>query len=316
MFIVETYDTFPFQRQENVAWYVRGRNSLLNPAPIASVKQQLKELGITLYSHDNLSEYGSEKQLLFKLPACPLNLGQFMEFLFVDLICDDFGFKEIPENDFLFQYCGTSDDPNIFRVFSLNEIPQLKDSPDSFIRFSKRDIDIDEDDPVFSVEGYAEKTRERIEKLLGVGVSVEGIEEWLHAYSIPSRIHITKKYKIVLEDYDIEIALPQLPKALFLWYLKHEDGCALKNLVDHRDELLNIYLRMSRFTDKAAAEKSIDRLINPFSNSFSEKCNIIKNAFLEKISLLKASQYLIVGKQGRIKRIQLDRSFVDWDIDL
>ena len=316
MFIVETYDTFPFHRQQDVAWYVRGLDSLLNPTPITSVKQQFKKLGITLYSHDDLIKGASQKELSFKLPEHPLNLRQFAEYLFVDLLCEDFGFKEIPSHDFLFQYCGTLDDPNVYRVFYPGEIQLLNESPDSFIRISKRDNDLGEEDLDYSVEEYAKQTRDRVEKLLSVGIPQEVIESWLQTYSCPSRLHITEKFQIILEDYETDIVLPQLPKTLFLWYLRHEDGCALKDLADHRDELLSIYLRMSIFEDKTAAEKSIDRLINPFSNSFCEKCNIIKNAFLEKISFRKASQYLIVGKQGHVKRIQLDRSLVDWDIVL
>ncbi|MCQ2233865.1 MAG: hypothetical protein MJZ24_03870 [Paludibacteraceae bacterium] len=52
-----------------------------------------------------------------------------------------------------------------------------------------------------------------------------------------SRLVITKDLKIILPDYqDMEIRMEPINKALFLLFLRHEEGIRLKELSNHRNE--------------------------------------------------------------------------------
>ncbi len=145
---------------------------------------------------------------------------------------------------------------------------------------------------------------------------VEVIETWLQKAVKLSRLKVTSDYRILLPDYDKEIKLRQLPKALFLWMLKHKDGCRLKDLSDYQSEILDIYRKLTILDDDAQAVASIEALVNPMGNSFSEKCAAIKYAFLNEIPDRIARNYYVHGPQGGAKRISLDRSLVDWEVEV
>ena len=200
----------------------------------------------------------------------------------------------------------------------------LGDHRSTGIRFrtahwTKQDVagrDADEQwDKVYHKE-LEENAQKAIKDLLLAGYSADALISWIKQEVKPSRIRITKKYQIILADYDIEIILRPLPKAVFLFFLKHKDGFLFKELQDHRDELLKIYEHVSVTDNKEKMKESIDVLTDPYSNSISEKCSAIKSAFLEKIADSVAKNYYIDGPQGKAKRILLDRSLVEWDAEI
>ena len=117
----------------------------------------------------------------------------------------------------------------------------------------------------------------------------------------------------MLADYEKEIRIRQLPKTELLVFFRQRKGCRLKDLSDHRDELLDIYRKLTISDDQAQVEASIDALVNPVGNSFSEKCAAIKLAFLKEIPERVAKNYYIQGPQGGVKSISLDRALVDWE---
>ena len=160
----------------------------------------------------------------------------------------------------------------------------------------------------------ATEVEDKIRQLVMGGYPIDTIESWLHKAVKLSRVKVTADYRIFLTDYDKEITMRQLPKTLFIFFLKHPEGCRLKDLCDHRDELLSIYQKLSITDDQNQIESSIDALVNPISNSFSEKCVAIKYAFLKELPMHFAKHYFIKGPQGGIKGINLDRALVSWEI--
>lgn len=127
------------------------------------------------------------------------------------------------------------------------------------------------------VNALAEEVEGKIERLLLNGFSVQILESWLQKFVKPSRIVITKNYRIFLVDYDKEVDLKQLPKTLFFFYLKHDEGFPKKQLINHREEILSIYRKLTNQTGPAV-ERSIDALVDPLGNSYSEKSNAVKAA--------------------------------------
>ena len=206
----------------------------------------------------------------------------------------------------------------------LRKLPELVE--DQGIRFSK--VRREEDDISLLADSAAEQSQynvdpeleklaneveAKIANLIMQDFPVEVIETWLQKAVKLSCVKVTADYRIFLTDYDKEIKMRQLPKTLFLFFLRHPEGCRLKDLSDHRDELLDIYRKLTISDDQAQVEASIDALVNPVGNSFSEKCAAVKMAFLKEIPERIAKNYFIQGPQGGVKGISLDRELVDWD---
>ncbi len=202
----------------------------------------------------------------------------------------------------------------------------LRDRDGGGIRFSKVKREIEAVDWVVEntstpylaeedgdLNNLAAEVESKIQQLVKGGYPVETIENWLQKAVKLSRVKVTADYRIFLTDYDQEIKMRQLPKTLYFFFLRHREGCRLKDLGDHRDELLAIYRKLTISDDQKQVEASIDALVNPVGNSFSEKCAAVKLAFLKEMPERIARNYYIQGPQGGVKSISIDRALVEWE---
>lgn len=115
------------------------------------------------------------------------------------------------------------------------------------------------------------------------------------ARSSLSRLVITRDYRFLLVDYGKEIMLSPIHKAVYLLFLAHPEGIEFKQLVDYREELYDLYLRMCNRMDLDKIEETIDHLVNPLDNAINEKCSRIKKAFTDVLDEYVASFYVISG---------------------
>ena len=159
----------------------------------------------------------------------------------------------------------------------------------------------------------AQEAKEAIDKLLLSGFSAEVIKGWLDQKVKLSRIRITKRNKILLVDYDIEVKMGPLPKTVFLFFLRHPEGMRFVDLQDYKQEIYDIYSRLAVSDDLDKIKKSVDLLTDPFDNSINEKCTMIKYAFQKVVKDDIASNYYVSGKQGHVMKIPLDRTLVEWE---
>ena len=139
-----------------------------------------------------------------------------------------------------------------------------------------------------------------------------------------SRLVITKDYRFILEDYQKEVELQPVHKAVYLLFLAHPEGIEFKRLADYRDELLRYYMATGKMLDKEKVIESVDHLVNPLDNAINEKCSRIKKVFLSMMDEYTASYYFIsshtqkhfVGSSRiwyeRLKVITLPRDLVIW----
>ena len=133
-----------------------------------------------------------------------------------------------------------------------------------------------------------------------------------HIIFQPSRLTMDENFKIYLPDFKgMEIEMTPLPKSLFILFLRHPEGINLKSLIDYKIELLEIYKLLSYHETYFKVVESIDRICNPLEGSINEKLSRIKEAFLKKISMDTAKNYIVVGERGMKKKIELDRSLVE-----
>ena len=169
--------------------------------------------------------------------------------------------------------------------------------------FSERDIDIE-----------IRKIVERLHK--------EGVEEFVLRCMVPveeklSRIVITSKFEIILLDYGNKlIEMSPLPKAVFLLFLRHEEGILFKELMDYRGELQTIYSKITNRTNAAVVDSSLEAITDPTKNSINEKCSRIREAFVSQMDERLAEKYTVTGWRGQRKRITLPRNLVEWQCEI
>ena len=104
---------------------------------------------------------------------------------------------------------------------------------------------------------------------------------------------ITKDYRFILEDYQKEVELQPVHKAVYLLFLAHPEGIEFKRLADYRDELLRYYMATGKMLDKEKVIESVNHLVNPLDNAINEKCSRIKKVFLSMMNEYTASYYII-----------------------
>ena len=108
-----------------------------------------------------------------------------------------------------------------------------------------------------------------------------------------SRLVITKDYRFVLADYQVEVELQPVHKAVYLLFLAHPEGIEFKRLADYREELKGYYMQTAKLLDKEKIEEGVNHLTDPLDNAINEKCSRIKKVFLELMDEYRASYYII-----------------------
>ena len=137
-----------------------------------------------------------------------------------------------------------------------------------------------------------------------------------------SRLVITTDYRFILADYQKEVELQPVHKAVYLLFLAHPEGIEFKRLADYRTELLRYYMATAKMMDKEKVIEGVDHLVDPLDNAINEKCSRIKKVFLELMDEYTASYYIIsshtqkhvVGSSRiwyeRLKVVRLPRELV------
>ena len=139
-----------------------------------------------------------------------------------------------------------------------------------------------------------------------------------------SRLVITTDYRFILADYQKEVELQPVHKAVYLLFMAHPEGIEFKRLADYRTELLRYYMATAKMMDKEKVIEGVDHLVDPLDNAINEKCSRIKKVFLELMDEYTASYYIIsshtqkhvVGSSRiwyeRLKVVRLPRELVVW----
>ena len=153
------------------------------------------------------------------------------------------------------------------------------------------------DDNQFALQEYLERSGKTIEIKTVVSPSLSRLRiEWTSKFD----------FDIILPDYgNMVVDMPQLPKALYYFFIQHPEGVMLNSLCDYKAELLYIYRRVSNKTDDFEIFQNIERLTDPLDNSVNVNCSRIKSAFVRLIDDKIASNYYITGRRGSPKGIKL-----------
>lgn len=213
--------------------------------------------------------------------------------------------RDISDSDIMFSVGRRDDEPRILFRDGEDYTPKMPNlpTPDEYF-----------DEEMMKVAG---ETYAGMARLIMSGFSIDVIESWIKKLSKPSRIVITEKYEILLPDYKNKIVeLAQLPKALYLFFLKHDRAFAIYQMQNQKQEILSIYQKITNSSEPETIEQRIDSLVDPKGVSFTEKCSLIRSAFSQSVPARFAEDYFIQGPQGEAKRIKLDRSLVEWRVKI
>lgn len=226
--------------------------------------------------------------------------------------------KELVENYYLsyrelsFHYKTSLSDQFVFYSNNTTRQPIGADFSLAHCEYEKK-LDADDLFDAFATT-IAHEIQVRIFKLRQFGFKDAQIRALIEETPTLSKLVITEDFHIFLPDYNnIEIKMSPLPKAIFFLFLIHPEGILFKNLVDYREEVLDIYKQFTSREDYEKVLESIDKLVDPMNNSINEKCSRIREAFLSKFDIRYAEHYLVEGKRGEAKKITLPRELVVWN---
>jgi hypothetical protein len=126
-----------------------------------------------------------------------------------------------------------------------------------------------------------------------------------------SRLVIDADKRIFLPDFgNIEIKLRPLEKTLYLFYLNHPEGLGLSFLRGKREEMYEIYGKISSIGSLDEMKGRINDMVDVTKSSAFEKISKIKAAFVKAIGEELAKNYYIQGGNGEVKKVDLDRNLL------
>jgi len=131
----------------------------------------------------------------------------------------------------------------------------------------------------------------------------------------PSRMSITgPNFKIQFPDLaNIELKLDKIEKTIYLFFLGKPEGVKLNMLDEYRDELIELYLKVSPTSTRDTASKRInERTDNANTQKISETISKIRRKITDLLGNEMAEHYIIAGANGELKKIGVDRSLISF----
>lgn len=127
-----------------------------------------------------------------------------------------------------------------------------------------------------------------------------------------SPLVVNKDLKIVLPNYnEMEVKMPAMCRAIYILFLKHPEGIALRDIAEHRADLEDIYSMVMPGRSEEKAKEAIDNLVDPMSNTLNEYISKIKRCF--KLCIVEdelVNKYCITGKRGETYVVALDPTLI------
>lgn len=233
------------------------------------------------------------------------------EFLYVDLLsCSPDNIRNAFEEYFQF-CCGEGHAP--FCVRPREEYP-LSD----WQEHEHDGYQANASDSMFYYEQYdmeliAEEIRQRVE-ILKQGGYIELLLHTLGADLVKQvndsrktanalmHISVSENLRIYIPELDNrEIKMPALSKALYVFYLRHEEGVEFKFLSEFTEELFSLYRLASNRIDDSRLRSTVENLVNPTDNKINECASRIKAAFLSVMDEYMARNYYLQSRSDEIR---------------
>jgi hypothetical protein len=131
----------------------------------------------------------------------------------------------------------------------------------------------------------------------------------------PSRMSISgPNFTIQFPDLaNIELKLDKIEKTIYLFFLGKPEGVKLNMLDEHREELTELYLKVSPTSTRDTASKRInERTDNANTQKISETISKIRRKINDLLGNEMAEHYIIAGANGELKKIGVDRNLISF----
>lgn len=162
--------------------------------------------------------------------------------------------------------------------------------------------------------GIAEEIRQRVE-ILRQGGYIELLLHTLGADLVKQindsrktatplmHLNISDNLRIFIPELDNrEMKMPALARALYVFYLRHEEGVEFKFLSEFTEELFSLYRLASNRLDDTRLRATVDSLVNPTENKINECVSRIKTAFLSVMDEYAARNYCLQMRSKEFRR--------------
>jgi hypothetical protein len=130
-----------------------------------------------------------------------------------------------------------------------------------------------------------------------------------------SKMEIMCQNKILLPYFKKEVELSHLTKSIYFLFLKHPEGINLKELGNHKKELLAIYTSVSNQLDYDKMVKSIEDVINLETKAIYTHLSRIKSAFYKIMDASFAKYYIVSGSGEEDRKVLFNTSDIAWNND-
>jgi hypothetical protein len=132
----------------------------------------------------------------------------------------------------------------------------------------------------------------------------------------PGRLLVNGDMKIVLPEYDeMEIEMPASCRTLYILFMKLRKqgrGIILKNIDEHREELLAIYTMVKPGASDERARKTVGNLCDPLCDSLNQTISRINRCIRDVITDAElVKRYIVTGKKGEPYSIALDPQYLE-----
>lgn len=131
----------------------------------------------------------------------------------------------------------------------------------------------------------------------------------------PSRMSITgPNFTIRFPDLaNIELKLDKIEKTIYLFFLGKSEGVKLNMLDEHREELTELYLKVSPTSTRDTASKRInERTDNANTQKISETISKVRRKIIDLLGNEMAEHYIIAGANGELKKIGVERNLISF----
>ncbi|MCX6228296.1 MAG: hypothetical protein NTV75_03825 [Bacteroidia bacterium] len=134
----------------------------------------------------------------------------------------------------------------------------------------------------------------------------------LESEVVLSPLHIDKHYNIFLPEFgNLEVKMHALPKTVYILFLRYPVGIRFKELYQYKDELLQIYNKVTNKYEKEEIERAIDDLVDMTKPNINIQCSRIRASFRNLMDEHIARHYYIDGLNGEPKKILIPDHLID-----
>ena len=161
-------------------------------------------------------------------------------------------------------------------------------------------------------EQLLREIQELIERLHHSGIRQRLIEQMVRMTVKPSPLQVGDDARLLLTDYNKDVKMLPIDKVVYIFFLRHPEGVALKDMADHKEELTKLYQRvLGREKLSTSQVKSVGYLCDPLNNSINEKLSRIRQAFRAVAHDSVANCYIVQGERGEKRSITLSDEFIE-----